>query len=103
FSPGLRVRHTRASFSGQRPLSGEIGVMRPGAETLPAVPQSYRETELALLLGSPDVHFAHTAFKPGVNWASPTTVFPALVLMPGWAPKDHCWGATPGASIWSAG
>ena len=56
FSPGLRVRHTRASFSGQRPLSGEIGVMRPGAETLPAVPQSYRETELALLLGSPDVH-----------------------------------------------
>ncbi len=56
FSPGLRVRHTRASFSGQRALSGEIGVMQPGAEALPAVPQSYRETELALLLGSPDVH-----------------------------------------------
>ncbi len=56
FSPGLRVRHTRASFSGQRALSGEIGVMQPGAQALPAVPQSYRETELALLLGSPDVH-----------------------------------------------
>jgi len=56
FSPGLRVRHTNASFSGQQPLSPQIGVMQPGAVDLPAVPQSYRENELSLLLGAPDVH-----------------------------------------------
>ncbi|MBM7332830.1 tetratricopeptide repeat protein [Alloalcanivorax marinus] len=56
WSPGVRVRHTRAGFSGQRPLALEADLTRPGAESSAAVPESYHETELALLLGSPDPH-----------------------------------------------
>ena len=56
WSPGLRLRHTRAGFSGQRPLSLDEDLSRPGAEDTPAVPRSYHETELSLLLGQPDPH-----------------------------------------------
>ncbi|MBL7251335.1 tetratricopeptide repeat protein [Alloalcanivorax marinus] len=56
WSPGLRLRHTRAGFSGQRPLTLEAELARPDAADTPAVPESYHETELALLLGSPDLH-----------------------------------------------
>lgn len=56
WSPGVRLRHTRAGFSGQRPLNLDADLIRPGAEDTPAVPESYHETELALLLGPPDLH-----------------------------------------------
>lgn len=56
WSPGVRLRHTRAGFSGQRPLNLDADLIRPGAENTPAVPESYHETELALLLGAPDPH-----------------------------------------------
>ena len=56
WSPGLRLRHTRAGFSGQRPLTLDAELSRPGAVDTPAVPESYHETELAVLLGAPDLH-----------------------------------------------
>lgn len=50
-SPGLRLRQTVASYSGQRPLSRAIDIR---GDVGPAVPQSYNETELSLLIGRPE-------------------------------------------------
>lgn len=51
-SPGLRLRQTVARFGGQQPLGPGIDVNEAGRPA--AVPQSYNETELALLFGRPD-------------------------------------------------
>ncbi|SOC04153.1 tetratricopeptide repeat protein [Alloalcanivorax xenomutans] len=55
WSPGVRLRHSQAGFSGQRPVDPGIDVIHATGNPL-AVPQSYHETELAFLLGMPDVH-----------------------------------------------
>ena len=56
WSPGLRVRHTRAGYSGQRPLRLDADLFQPQAADALALPLDYHETEVALLLGQPDLH-----------------------------------------------
>ena len=56
FSPGVRVRHTRADFTAGEDSMAEVrALLPPGAQTLP-LPQDYHESEVVLLLGQPDVH-----------------------------------------------
>lgn len=56
FSPGLRLRHTRADFTETGDSMGEVrALLPPGADTGP-LPQDYNESGASLLLGMPDVH-----------------------------------------------
>jgi predicted Zn-dependent protease len=56
FSPGVRVRHTRADFTAGGDSMAQVrALLPPGAQTLP-LPQDYHESEIVLLLGQPDVH-----------------------------------------------
>ncbi|WP_421706323.1 tetratricopeptide repeat protein [Alloalcanivorax xenomutans] len=55
WSPGIRLRHTRADFSGQQSIAPEIGIAYSN-DSPPALPDSYHESELALLLGIADAH-----------------------------------------------
>ncbi|MGB1464910.1 MAG: tetratricopeptide repeat protein [Alcanivorax nanhaiticus] len=56
FSPGLKVRHTRADFSEKRESMDEVKALLPPGQSAVAIPEDYHETELSLLLGMPDVH-----------------------------------------------
>ncbi|MCG8392889.1 MAG: tetratricopeptide repeat protein [Pseudomonadales bacterium] len=66
FSPGLKLRHTRAAFDTRGDSMAEIqALLPPGASSEP-LPQDYTETEAALLLGMPDVHIRPHRFQ---GWA----------------------------------
>ncbi|WP_040296602.1 tetratricopeptide repeat protein [Alcanivorax hongdengensis] len=57
FSPGLRVTGTNADFSPEITRSAVFKVLPRGANAAQnALPESYRQQELVLLLGHPDVH-----------------------------------------------
>jgi predicted Zn-dependent protease len=56
FSPGLRLRHTRADFAETGNSMAEVRtLLPPGSDTGP-LPQDYNESGASLLLGMPDVH-----------------------------------------------
>ena len=68
FSPGLKVRHTRADFSEKRESMDEVQALLPPGQSAVAIPEGYHETELSLLLGMLDVHLRPHRLQGWLNW-----------------------------------
>ena len=56
FSPGIRVVHTRADFTEVRESMAQVRAFLPAGESAAAIPDDYHQTEVTLMLGSPDIH-----------------------------------------------